>query len=213
VIATLAQLDHGPSRLLQLVAQQIFSNLFIEKTVINETEMLRFYQSHPDALESINSDLKRIDLGIKSMSIQPGPNGPVASFLHEGLSHPIPLFLESHGTRQFLQIYPWINYALSQGGIAVLDEMDIAIHPHVLPEILRWFYSPSRNPHNAQLWMSCQNASLLEGLSKNEIYFCSKDARGATSVYALGDVAGVRRIDNFYKKYMSGTYGAVPNIG
>jgi hypothetical protein len=61
--------------------------------------------------------------------------------------------------------------------------------------------------------MSCQNASLLEELSKDEVFFCSKDEQGATSVYGLRDIAGVRRIDNFYKKYMSGTYGAVPNIG
>jgi hypothetical protein len=213
VIATLAQLDHGPSLLFRNAASQFFTNIFMEKTVVDETAMLRYYQANPAVLESVNNDLKRIDLGIRSMSIHLGTAGPFATFDHEGLTKPVPLFLESHGTRQFIQMYPWIVGALSAGGIAVLDELDIAIHPHVLPEILRWFYSPTRNPHGAQLWMSCQNASLLEELTKEEVFFCEKDQSGATSVYGLREIAGVRRVDNFYKKYMSGTYGAVPNIG
>lgn len=213
VISTLAQLDHGPSLMFRNAASQIVSNIFIEKTAVDETAMLRYYQANPTMLAAVNSDLKRIDLGIRSMSIQLGTAGPFATFEHEGLSRPVPLHLESHGTRQFIQIYPWIMGALISGGIAVLDEMDIAIHPHVLPEILRWFYSETRNPKGAQLWMSCQNASLLEELAKEEVWFCEKDRSGATSVYGLREIAGVRRVDNFYRKYMSGTYGAVPTIG
>jgi AAA15 family ATPase/GTPase len=125
----------------------------------------------------------------------------------------VPLVLESHGTRQFLLAYPYLASVLENGGIAVIDELDLAIHPLVLPEILRWFYSAERNPHNAQLWMTCQNASLLEDLTKEEIYFCEKDACGGTSVYGLKDIQGVRRVDNFYRKYMGGTYGAIPTIG
>jgi hypothetical protein len=29
----------------------------------------------------------------------------------------------------------------------------VAIHPSVLPEIIRWFSDPDRNPYGAQLWM------------------------------------------------------------
>jgi len=213
VIATLAQIDHGPALMLRHAASKLFTNLYGEKAALDEAALLRYYQANPHMLVAVNTDLKRIDLGIRSMSIHVGASGPFATFDHEGLSKPVPLSRESHGTHQFLQIYPSIMNALETGGVAVIDEMDIAIHPHVLPEILRWFYSASRNPKDAQLWMSCQNASLLEALSKEEIFFCAKDRTGATSVYGLSEIAGVRRIDNFYRKYMSGTYGAVPTIG
>jgi AAA15 family ATPase/GTPase len=213
VIATLAQLDHAPSLALRQAAGTISSNIFMEKLPVNEVAMLQYYQANPTMLASVNSDLASIDLGIRSMSIAQGTNGPVASFRHEGLSRDVPLILESHGTRQFLQIYPYLAHVLQFGGIAVIDELDLAIHPHVLPEILRWFYSEERNPKNAQLWMTCQNASLLENLTKEEIYFCEKDSTGGTSIYALKDIQGVRRVDNFYRKYMGGTYGAVPTIG
>ena len=48
---------------------------------------------------------------------------------------------------------------------------------------------------------------------KEEILFTSKTANGRSEVYALSDVQGVRRDDNYYRKYLSGIYGAVPRIG
>ncbi|WP_216854944.1 ATP/GTP-binding protein [Burkholderia sp. L27(2015)] len=182
VIATLAQLDHPPSLALRQAAGRLSSNIFMEKLPVNEMAILQYYQANPTMLASVNVDLASIDLGIRSMSIEQGNNGPVATFQHEGLSRDVPLVLESHGTRRFLQIYPYLAHVLQLGGIAVIDELDLAIHPHVLPEILRWFYSPERNPHSAQLWMTCQNASLLENLAKEEVYFCEKDSTGGTSI-------------------------------
>lgn len=213
VVATLAQLEHKPALMLRNAAAQIFSNIFIEKTVIDDSTMVRLYHENPGMLSSVNKDLTRIDLGIRSMSVTLANDGPKALFEHEGLVRPVPLQLESHGTRQFLQIYPLIAVALELGGVAVIDELDLAIHPLVLPEILRWFYDPERNPHDAQLWISCQSVSLLESLAKEEIYFCEKDKDGATTVYGLSNIQGVRRVDNYYRKYMGGVYGAVPNLG
>jgi predicted ATPase len=106
----------------------------------------------------------------------------------------MPLILESHGTREFMKFYPLIYHVLRTSGIAVLDELDAAIHPVLLPEILRWFYDPDRNPHGAQLWMNCHIASLLEDLTKEKVLFCEKDDLGRTSVYSLRDVQAVRRL-------------------
>ncbi|MFT4181143.1 MAG: ATP-binding protein, partial [Rhizobium sp.] len=132
---------------------------------------------------------------------------------HEGLHAPMPFFLESQGTRSFIRIFPLLLLALERGGIAVIDELDVSIHPLVLPEIVRWFYDPRRNPAGAQLWMSCHSASLLDDLSKEEIVFTEKDQRGRSSVYTLAEVQSVRRNDNLYKKYLGGAFGAVPQIG
>jgi hypothetical protein len=145
--------------------------------------------------------------------VQPGANGPIALFEHRGLATPLPVHLESHGTRLFVRIYPLLYQALETGGVAVVDELDLAIHPLVLPEMLRWFHDSERNPYDAQLWMTCNNASLLEDLVKEEILFCEKDDLGRTTVYGLRDVQAVRRSDNYYRKYLGGVYGAVPHLG
>ena len=70
-----------------------------------------------------------------------------------------------------------------------------------------------QTPDNAQLFMACHNASLMEHLEKEEIYFTEKNSDGRTRVFGLKDIAGVRRVDNYYKKYLGGVFGAIPNIG
>jgi hypothetical protein len=82
-----------------------------------------------------------------------------------------------------------------------------------LPEILRWFSDPERNPHDAQLWMSCHAVSLLDDLLKEEVVICEKSPSGATEVYRLADIQGIRRDDNIVQKYLGGVYGGVPSIG
>jgi predicted ATPase len=138
---------------------------------------------------------------------------PIGSFTHAGLDGPIEMPFESHGTQQFVRIYPTLYRALAIGGIAVVDELDVAIHPSVLPEIVRWFADPERNPWGAQLWMSCHAVSLLEGLLKEEVLICDKRADGATQVYGLGDIKGIRRDENFLQNYLGGVYGGIPSVG
>ena len=87
------------------------------------------------------------------------------------------------------------------------------IHPLIIPEILRWFYDPKINKYNAQLIISCHNATLLETLIKEEVYFTEKNNKGETEIYGLKDITDVRRDTNIYKKYLGGAFGAVPHIG
>ena len=213
VISTLAQLNHPFAMSIVEAAARVRSNIFLEKSEPSDDAALRQYVDRPDLVDRFNRAIQRIDVGVRALHVQSTPEGPRVLFLHEGLAVPMPLFLESHGTRQFLKIYPMLLDALAHGGLAIIDELDSAIHPMILPEILRWFHDTEHNPHNAQLWMSCHNASLLEDLSKDEIAFCEKDWRGRTEMYTLNDVKAVRRDYNYYKKYLGGVFGAVPKLG
>lgn len=213
VISTLAQFDHEPSLRLQAAAQDVITNILVDRTEAQESDAIRYYAGNAESREALNREIQRIDLGIRGMFIVQGTYGPQASFVHEGLQEPMPWALESHGTRSFVRNFPLIQEALRRGGIAVVDEIDVSIHPLVLPEIVRWFYDGERNPHGAQLWMTCHAATLLEDLMKEEVFFCEKDSHGRTSVYGLQDIQNVRRTDNRYRKYLSGVYGAIPSIG
>ena len=214
VISTLVQFDHKASLLMRDMARTVISNIFVEKFEPTDDAILRnFYASNQTMIDAINRDIERIDLGIRGMRIVMSPQGPIAQFDHDGLNDPLPMHLESHGTRQFIRIFPAIAQALWTGGVAVIDEFDYSIHPLILPEIIGWFHNPERNPHGAQLWMTCQAASLLEDLQKEEVFFCEKDRQGRTQIYGLQDIQAVRRSDNLYKKYLGGVYGAVPHVG
>lgn len=211
--STLAQFEHGPSLRLCDAAMSIVANIFVDRNELTDFQTLQYYATNASVVDALNREIARIDLGVTRMHIEQLPDGPMAFFDHDGLQHAMPWSLQSHGTRSFIKNFPQILLVLERGGIAVVDEIDIAIHPLVLPEITRWFHDDGRNPKGAQLWMSCHAASLLEYLLKEEVFFCEKDSRGQTSVYGLKDIQNVRRTDNRYRKYLSGAYGAVPQIG
>jgi predicted ATPase len=213
LIATLAQWDHPFARLLSDTADRVLSNIMIDRRAASDDSAVRYYAANPRLIEHLNRDIERMDLGIRAMHVLPGDHGPVAVFTHAGLAWDMPLMLESHGTRQFIKLYPLILHALETGGVVVLDELDATMHPRLLPEILRWFHDPARNPLDAQLWMSCHNAALLDELRQEEVLLCEKDSLGRSRVCGLRDVEAVRLPDNYYRKYLAGALGAVPRIG
>lgn len=213
VIATLAQLNHKIAASFVASVSSIVSNIFIDRIEDDERTMTQWYKGNPSALEELQRIARRIDLGIEEIGIDTTASEPLMLFQHSGLDQMISLNRESHGTRQFIKIFPYILMALSRGGIAIIDELDTTIHPLILPEILRWFGDQKRNPDGAQLWTTCHSASLLSELTKEEVLFCEKDAEGNTTVFSLADVERVRRNENFFGKYMGGEYGAVPVLG
>ena len=212
VISTLAQLNHAFSNEIVKLVRSVKSNILTMKRDPSDHMVLQEYMDRPKLVKHLNRELSRVDVGVHTFDVSPATDDWDASLHHEGLN-PIPFHLESHGTRQFIRHFPYLIHTLTRGGVAIIDELDMAMHPVVMGEILRWFRDPERNPHNAQLWMSCQSPSLLEDLQKDEIAFCQKDGKGRTDLFSLNDIKAVRRDDNFYRKYMGGHYGALPLIG
>jgi hypothetical protein len=212
-IATLAQLGHPLSLKLREAAQTVWSNILLERVDPTDADAARVYLLFPDLTAKLNREIERIDLGIRGMQVSGDGRNAQLLFHHQGLQVPMQWAAESHGTRSVLKYFPTINHALERGGIAVIDELDASIHPHILAEIFRWFHDPEINAHDAQLWITCHNASLLDELEKEEVFICQKDRLGHARIYGLKDVKAVRRDHNLYKKYMSGVYGGVPLIG
>ncbi len=213
VISTLAQFDHGPSLSLRNAARAVYTNIFVVKQDYTDDQLLDLLANNEIMRSSLNREIPRVDLGIQDLQVVPSAPRSIVQFTHQGLDFPVSWPLESHGTQSFIRLFPLIAYAIESGGLAVIDEFDSSLHPLMLMEILQWFYDPVRNPKNARLWVTCQNASLLEELQKEEILICEKDDLGRTQIYGLQDVKGVGRLDNYYRKYLSGAYGGVPSFG
>ena len=215
VIPTLVQYNHAISKAFTSVLNTVFTNVSIlQKCDPDLNDVIDIYMSDNEVFKELNSNIRMLDLGIEKVVISTNHNNvPMPLFKHSGLNSELIFGLESHGTQKFFKLFPLISYTLETGGLLVLDEIDNDIHPALMPEIIGWFHDERTNPHNAQLFMACHNASLLEHLEKEEIYFTEKTPEGRTQVYGLKDITGVRRVDNFYKKYLGGLLGAVPNIG
>lgn len=212
VLSSFGLFQHPTAMLFLEAAQKVIFQIGPTQTV-QDQPIINFLGQAPHVLEKLNKELGRIDVGVEAMRLQETQNGLVPMFKHSGLHVEMPWILESHGTQSFIKMFPLLTIALEQGGVCVIDEFDAAIHPLVLPELIRWFYDrEDRNKLDAQLWFTCHSVSLLDDLTKEEIVICEKDRKGRTRAHSLMDVK-VRRDENLYRKYLSGAYGGVPQIG
>ena len=212
VLSSFALFQHPTAMLFLEAAQKVLFQIGPTQS-IQDQPIINFLGQAPEMLGQLNKELNRIDVGVEAMRLQETPNGLVPMFKHSGLHVEMPWTLESHGTQSFIKMFPILTLALAQGGVCIIDEFDASIHPLVLPEMIRWFYDDEgRNQSGAQLWFTCHSVSLLDNLTKEEVIICEKDRKGRTLTYSLMDVK-VRRDENLYRKYLSGAYGGVPQIG
>jgi len=212
VLSSFAKFQHPSAQIFVNAARKAFFQIEPAQSSVDR-DVIEYLRGQPHVLSRLKDELSRIDVGVEGLRFDETQNGPILLFKHSGLHLEMPWLLESHGTRAFIKMYPYIVAALDTGGLVAIDEMDAAIHPVVLPELVRWFYEKTgRNNRDAQLWLSCHSASLLDDLHKEEIVVCEKDRQGRTRVYSLMDVK-VRRDENHYRRYLSGAYGGVPLLG
>ena len=214
VISTLAQFNHS-------VSVDISNNLSLLHTNVREmfgnqrdkeTSEVASYFGSAELRERFLEFCRRFDIGIEEVSVLITNAGMEPLFVHQGIEEPISYELESHGTNMLYNLFPILYHALQTGGVAVIDELDNAIHSLLVPEIVDLFADSERNPHHAQLIAVCHNLSVLQVLEKEEVYFAEKALDGATSIYGLKDVKGVRRENNIYANYLAGAFGGIPKI-
>ena len=124
----------------------------------------------------------------------------------------LPFALESTGTQGAFVLLSRLLETLEIGGLAVIDEFESDLHPHMLEPILDLFANPKTNPHNAQLIFTCHAIEVLNLVNKAQVMLVQKDQDCESSACRLDEVGGIRPDDNFYAKYMAGAYGAIPNL-
>ena len=100
---------------------------------------------------------------------------------------------------------------LENGGVAIIDEIDNDLHPHMLPHILELFKFQHTNPHQAQIIFTCHTPEILNLLKKHQTYLVEKVDQ-QSEAWRLDGVTGLRADDNLYAKYMAGALSAVPNL-
>ena len=121
---------------------------------------------------------------------------------------------ESAGTNKLISLAPLIISTLHSGGTLILDEFESQLHTRLAREIVQLFNSTTGNPNNAQFIFSTHDTNLLDNklLRRDQIALVEKNKEGASEIYSLSDVKGVRKDANFEKEYLGGSYGAVPTV-
>lgn len=180
-----------------------------------------FYERNEPHRILMKKLLKQWDFGLTDVVIQSFKNvdheGKEYEYLmpfgvhnYDGKQFQMPLMAESSGTQAAYFLLTKLLPVLTTGGIVIYDELESDLHPHMLENILELFFNPKTNPHNAQIIFTTHSVEILNDLQKCQILLVEKN-EGISDAWRLSEMAGVRSDDNFYAKYMSGTYGAVPN--
>lgn len=128
-------------------------------------------------------------------------------------SYELSLVLESGGTKGLFCLLRHIVPALAHGGVAVIDELELGLHPIMVEKLIKLFIEPGSNPNRAQLIATTHSANVLENLDSCQILFVEKDEESLQSeIWRLSDIKGVMKRENFFRGYMSGKYGAIPKV-
>lgn len=129
-----------------------------------------------------------------------------------GVKRELTFFEESSGTQSAFVLLSRLLPALTEGGIAVIDEFENDLHPHMLEPILDLFANEQTNPHQAQILFTCHAMEVLNVLHKSQVMLVEKGLNCESTAWRMDSVKGIRNDDNFYAKYMAGAYGAVPQL-
>ncbi len=121
---------------------------------------------------------------------------------------------ESGGTQKLIKLTGPLLDTLETGKVLIVDELDARMHPLLTRLIVSLFNSPA-NLSNAQLIFASHDTTLLTPklFRRDQIWFTEKDQYGATDLYSLVELKGVRKEAAFGKEYIQGKYGAIPFIG
>ncbi len=179
------------------------------------------FSGNPAQRERMSRLLSAWDLGLSGVELQEIPVNnpqdpnmkvwwPFGKHRSHGTEFQLPFNLESSGTQGAFVLLALLLDALERGGLAVIDEFENDLHPHMLEPILDLFANPATNPNRAQLVFTCHAVEVLNLIHKSQVMLVQKDGECESSAIRMDAVEGIRNDDNFYAKYMAGAYGAVP---
>lgn len=175
------------------------------------------YFHNPEALNFSKGLIKKFDTGISDITIsfrEDEKNKKIyfPIFHHDAEEQNIKLGIdsESTGTRALYINLLYYYENLKSGGVLILDEFDINLHPDILPHLINLFTNHETNPNNAQMIFTSLNPDVLDILGKYRTYLFEKE-NGESFAYRLDEpdtniLRNDRSVSAPYKRHLLGGY-------
>ena len=184
-----------------------------------EDIFLRTPATEPDNLRNIQLSLIE-PTSENAADFEKRPRRSEIMFRHRGAVGSVALGArdESSGTLRLLDLAGRILPVLATGGLTLVDEIDASLHPLLTATLVRLFQSPTANTNHAQLVFTTHDATLLgsidgeDVLRRDEVWFTSKGDDGASELFPLAEFKPRRQGENRQKRYLNGSYGAIPGL-
>jgi hypothetical protein len=211
--------DLGISDLrIESIDEQPPSAISIQVDLINR-EIAALRQGLEEAPEAergnIEARIKRL-MSLADRNVRPRVRRQLV-FLHGPGFVPMTINDESDGTVAWLNLVSVTLDTLAGGSVLVVDEIDASLHPRLTARLIELFKNEKTNRHGAQLIFATHDATLLgtsfgdEILARDEVWLVEKGMEGETALFPLTDFHP-RREENTERRYLGGSYGAVPAV-
>ncbi len=179
-----------------------------------------FLANHGEILGFVKDFICQCDVGIEDIQIanvinREGRREYFPLFVHRAANgqHAISDLMESSGTRTLFKNLAAYQLTLLNGGVLVIDEFDLNLHPHILPKLLQFFLDPASNPRHAQLLISTHDTEVMNLLGRYRVYLVGKE-ENESFAYRLDEIPGdiLRNDRPIRPAYNDGKIGGVPKI-
>ncbi|KAA0539315.1 MULTISPECIES: ATP-binding protein [Citrobacter] len=180
----------------------------------------KFYYENEDVFTFAKEIIKKFDPSIHDIYIAKKLDDdgkdvykPWFVFEIDEQRHILGLNQQSSGTKSLYKQLGSYKAVLVLGGLLVLDEFDINLHPHILPHLLEFFLNEETNSDNAQLIFTTHNTEILDFLGKHRTYLVNKE-NSESYCYRLDEIpSDILRNDRLISPaYNQGKLGGVPKL-
>ncbi|NIG74077.1 AAA family ATPase [Klebsiella sp. Ap-873] len=201
----------------------IISNV-VYTGLLHETHNLdyinEFYYENNELFEFAKAIIKKFDPSIDDIYISKTTDDdgtekfrPWFVFKFDDQEDILGLSAQSSGTQSLYKQLGNYKAVLFLGGLLVLDEFDINLHPHILPHLLEFFLDENTNDKDAQLIFTTHNTEILDFLGKHRTYLVNKE-NTESYCYRLDEIpSDILRNDRLIvPAYNQGKIGGVPKL-
>lgn len=189
------------------LAQEIADLNFISSVLYTGKDNLDFIIS---ALRVFEPNLETIDFAVKEIDGKTIYE-PLFGFNVDGNTKFLSFIHQSSGIKSLYKQLPLYRMILVLGGVLILDEFDINLHPHILPFLTDLFSDPEINKYDAQMIFTSHNSEIMDRMTKYRTYLVNKE-NGASYAYRLDEFTNeiVRNDRPISTIYNQAKLGGVP---
>ncbi len=179
--------------------------------------VLRKYSDNSELKEQMEYFVRNFDLGLEGFEIKKQSIDTGIAYSVRGIhktkeqNNLIDFRYESRGTQVLFFTLASILYAINNNGVAVIDEIELGLHPEALHKLLQYFIIQA-SENSAQLIFSSNALDFMKRFDMHQTYLVEKNNNGESTVLRLNEIENIRSDENHQAKYLAGAYGAFPEI-
>jgi hypothetical protein len=176
------------------------------------SEVAEIYRQAPELKGKVEEFIKNFDLGIEGFNIIKSDKKISVEAIHKinGKEYSLPIHYESRGTKSlFVDLLHILICTNFHGRSLIVDEIEMGLHPEAVNKIVQ-FVIENFSKKKRQFIFASHTFDFLKKFDAQQVCLVEKKDN-KSEIYRLDELE-VRTDDNYYKKYLSGAYGAYPDI-